>query len=179
VLTVLRLLVVPVFAWAYLNGRIGLAWALFTGAALTDGLDGIAARALHAESRLGALLDPLADKLLTGVALVLITLRGGLPVWLLAIFVVKELGTLAGAVSLRAHVGSIPGPVMLGKQATFALLAAIGTALLDELGLQGMKPAALLLSVVASLCAVGASMQYFARWRRLLRAPPRSPSPTP
>ena len=71
-LTYLRLLAVPVFVSLHLGGRPGWALVLFLGAVLTDSLDGMLARLLHQQSKLGAFLDPLADKLLTGAALIML-----------------------------------------------------------------------------------------------------------
>jgi cardiolipin synthase len=62
-ITILRLLLVPVFAWAVLDARPPVAAALLALIAASDALDGYLARRWHAESRLGAALDPLADKL--------------------------------------------------------------------------------------------------------------------
>ncbi len=67
-LTYLRLLAVPVFVLLHLGGRPGWALVVFLGAVLTDWLDGLLARILHQQSKLGAFLDPFADKLLAGAA---------------------------------------------------------------------------------------------------------------
>jgi cardiolipin synthase len=73
-LTLLRLLAVPCVAFALLAGHPGIAAALYVAAAVTDALDGLAARRLRAQTTLGAVLDPAADKLLIAVVYVLLAL---------------------------------------------------------------------------------------------------------
>ncbi|HCU54012.1 MAG TPA: CDP-diacylglycerol--glycerol-3-phosphate 3-phosphatidyltransferase [Gammaproteobacteria bacterium] len=76
VLTVLRILLIPVFILAYYlpySWAPGLAAMLFVAAAITDWLDGYLARRLNQYSRFGAFLDPVADKLIVAAALVLLT----------------------------------------------------------------------------------------------------------
>jgi cardiolipin synthase (CMP-forming) len=74
-LTVLRIVLVPVFALAFwLPGDTGrlVAFAIFTLACISDGLDGFLARKLDAGSDFGRMLDPIADKILVGVALMML-----------------------------------------------------------------------------------------------------------
>lgn len=98
VVTVLRIAVVPVFAVALLAdggqtvaGRL-LATALFVAAAASDRLDGWLARRSGQVTDLGKLLDPIADKLLVGTALVLLSWLGDLPWLVTAVVLVRELG---------------------------------------------------------------------------------------
>ncbi|AEI12555.1 CDP-diacylglycerol--glycerol-3-phosphate 3-phosphatidyltransferase [Cellulomonas gilvus] len=95
-LTVLRVLLVPVFAWALLAGddvrfRL-LATAIFAVAAVTDRIDGWYARRTGQVTDFGKLLDPIADKLLIGTALVLLSALGDLPWWVTVVILVRELG---------------------------------------------------------------------------------------
>lgn len=101
VLTVLRIVLVPFFAWAMLvdgghtvSGRL-TATAIFVVAALTDRLDGWVARRSGQITDLGKLLDPIADKLLVGTALVLLSALGDLPWWVTVVILVRELGITA------------------------------------------------------------------------------------
>ena len=98
VVTVLRIAVVPVFAVALLAdggdtvvGRL-LATALFVAAAASDRLDGWLARRSGQVTDLGKLLDPIADKLLVGTALVLLSWLGDLPWAVTVVVLVRELG---------------------------------------------------------------------------------------
>src|ERR1043165_279714 len=87
VLTILRLVAVPVFLYASLRGELTLAFILFVGAALTDMFDGMIARRFNQRSRLGAILDPAADKTMLVCGYLFSTLSDnvplvGIPGWL-------------------------------------------------------------------------------------------------
>jgi CDP-diacylglycerol--glycerol-3-phosphate 3-phosphatidyltransferase/cardiolipin synthase len=96
--TVLRIAVVPFFAWALLtDGGDDVTWRLvatgiFALAAATDRLDGYLARRLGLVTDLGKLLDPIADKALIGTALVGLSLLGDLSWWVTAAILVREIG---------------------------------------------------------------------------------------
>jgi len=97
-ITALRIVVVPAFAAALLwdggsNDRLRLvALAIFVLAAATDRLDGWLARRYELITDLGKLLDPIADKLLIGAALVCLSLLGELPWWVTIVIGVREIG---------------------------------------------------------------------------------------
>ena len=97
-LTVLRLLLVPVFGWALLHDdgastgwRIAAA-VVFAVAAWTDRVDGHLARSRGLETSFGKLADPIADKALTGTAFVGLSLLGELSWWVTAVVLVREVG---------------------------------------------------------------------------------------
>src|SRR5271170_6525252 len=81
ILTVLRILLVPVFAFAFaLPGETArlFAFAIFCIAGVSDALDGLAARKLQASSDFGRMLDPIADKILVAVALMMLVAEGNI-----------------------------------------------------------------------------------------------------
>jgi CDP-diacylglycerol--glycerol-3-phosphate 3-phosphatidyltransferase len=97
-LTMLRIALVPFFAWALLadgghstTGRL-IATALFVLAAVTDRVDGWLARRNDQITDLGKLLDPIADKLLMGTALVILSALDDLPWWVTVVILVREIG---------------------------------------------------------------------------------------
>jgi CDP-diacylglycerol---glycerol-3-phosphate 3-phosphatidyltransferase len=97
-LTMLRLVLVPVFAWLLfrdggddVTGRL-LATAVFTVAIFTDRLDGDIARKRNLVTNFGKIADPIADKALTGTAFVGLSLLGELPWWVTVVVMVRELG---------------------------------------------------------------------------------------
>ena len=109
VLTVGRMLLVPVFL-ACLFARGGhsdgwrvLAWTAFAVAAFTDRFDGQIARARGLVTRFGKLADPIADKALTGAALIGLSILGDLPWWLTVVVVVRELGVTALRFAVLRH----------------------------------------------------------------------------
>lgn len=99
--TIGRIALVPFFAAVLLaDGGHSVAWRLvatvvFVVAALTDRLDGYLARRHNLVTDLGALLDPIADKLLIGTALVILSMFGELYWWVTAVILVRELGITA------------------------------------------------------------------------------------
>ncbi len=100
-LTVLRLVLVPVFGWLLLSDdgadgpRRWAALGVFVLAALTDQWDGHLARNRGLETAVGAVADPIADKALTGFALVGLSILGELPWWITIVILVREWGITA------------------------------------------------------------------------------------
>lgn len=125
-LSFLRLLGVPLFLWLVLGPRADV-WALIVlgTSAVTDYLDGKIARATGQTSRLGAVLDPFADRLYIASAVVALAIRDIIPWWLVFALVLRDL-YLAGQLAVLRRIGYGPLPVhFLGKVATFCLLYAL------------------------------------------------------
>jgi len=99
-LTAFRILLIPIFAWMLLAHpdqpwwRFGTA-VLFTLAILTDSLDGYLARRHNIVTKLGKLADPIADKALTGMALIGLSIIGELSWWVTAVILAREWGVTA------------------------------------------------------------------------------------
>lgn len=131
-LSVLRLLAVPLFLWLVLGPQEDVAaFVVLVIAGVTDYLDGLVARATGQYSRLGAILDPLADRLTIAATLVGLVLRDFIPWWLVIALILRELMLLAVLPALRAR-GRVALPVTLvGKAATFCLLWGLPTLLLS------------------------------------------------
>lgn len=132
VLSALRLVGVPFFLWAILAHQDALALVLLVASGVTDYLDGKIARRFGSESRLGQLLDPLADRLYIVTTLVGLGIRDIVPWWLVGILFAREV--YMGIVLLIARRHGIPAlPVhYLGKAATFNLLYAFPILLLGD-----------------------------------------------
>lgn len=133
-ITLLRILLAPVFFWMLLadDGRDGwLRWAaaaLFIVAIATDGIDGHIARSRGLVTDLGKILDPIADKLLTSGALVCLSTLGELPWWVTGVIVVREVGiTIWRLVELRR--GNVVPASSGGKLKTIVQSVAISFAL--------------------------------------------------
>ena len=124
-LSVLRLLGVPLFLWLLLGPEAdGWALVVLMVSGFTDWLDGKLARWLDQGSRLGALLDPAADRLYIVAALIALALREIIPVWLVALLVGREVVLGVALLVLRRY-GYPPLQVhYLGKAATLLLLYA-------------------------------------------------------
>ena len=124
-LSVLRLLGVPLFLWLLLGPEEdGWALVVLMVAGLTDWADGKLAKWLNQYSRLGALLDPAADRLYIVSTLIALALRDIVPVWVVALLVGREV-VLGVALLVLRHYGYPPLQVhYLGKAATLLLLYA-------------------------------------------------------
>jgi CDP-diacylglycerol--glycerol-3-phosphate 3-phosphatidyltransferase len=132
-LSVLRLLGVPLFLWLLLGPEAdGWAVTVLMVSGFTDWLDGKLARWLDQSSKLGALLDPAADRLYIVCTLVALSLRGILPVWVVAALVGREFVLAVMLLVLRRY-GYPPLQVhYLGKAATLLLLYAFPGLLLAD-----------------------------------------------
>ena len=122
-LTLLRLLLIPLFVWLALGPESDRwAFAVLAVSSVTDWLDGMIARRYHAISRVGQLLDPVADRLFVGSTLIVLALRDIVPWWLVALLVLRDV--FMGGVQLWVHRrGMEPLPVhYVGKAATLCLL---------------------------------------------------------
>ena len=119
-LTCARLLAVPVVLALLVAGSEAWAAVLFVAAALTDFLDGRLARRRGGASRLGALLDPLADRLMISGVAVVLAVKGLLPALLVALLVGRDALALVGGILLRAKMRVNK----MGKAATALLMVA-------------------------------------------------------
>ena len=133
VLSALRLLGVPLFLWLILVPQAdGWAVALLMVAGFTDWLDGYLARKWNQITRVGQLLDPVADRLYILATLIGLLLRGIVPAWLVVLLISRDL-ILAVVLAVLKRRGVTGLPVhFLGKAATFCLLYAFPLLLLGD-----------------------------------------------
>lgn len=128
-ITTVRLLCVPLFLWLVLRGPHHRDWypaALLLGAlGATDGVDGFVARRFHQVSTLGKVLDPIADRLLLGVAAVSCIVLGAVPLWVGLLAVVREGLVAVGFLVVAVLGGRRMDVVWAGKAGTFGLMAAL------------------------------------------------------
>jgi cardiolipin synthase len=132
-LTIVRILLVPVFVTSVVYNRPLLALVTFVVAAVTDMMDGYIARTRGTKTRLGAFLDPLADKLLLTASFVTLTYKFSkvLPFWLTVIVLSRDLLLILVAVLIMLTGGQIhPAPTALGKLSTVFQMLTVGVALL-------------------------------------------------
>ncbi|HEX2075948.1 MAG TPA: CDP-alcohol phosphatidyltransferase family protein [Geodermatophilus sp.] len=180
-LSVLRLLGVPLFLWLLLGPQAdGWAVIVLGLAGLTDWADGKLARVLGQWSRLGALLDPAADRLYIIATLIAFVLRDVVPFWVVAVLLGRELVLGVMLLVLRRH-GFPPLQVhYLGKAATFILLYAFPLLLLaDGAGpfVAVAQPIAWALTVWGGVLYVLAGVLYVVQVLGLVRAERAAPSP--
>lgn len=159
-LTVLRLLLVPVFGVLLLAGdddgtlwRIGAA-VTFAFASFTDRIDGQLARRHNLVTTFGAVADPIADKALIGTALVALSVLGELPWWVTALVLARELGVTGLRFWVIRH-GVIPAS-RGGKAKTFLQIVAIGLYVLPLAGWPASARAWVMAAAVVVTVVTGA-----------------------
>jgi CDP-diacylglycerol---glycerol-3-phosphate 3-phosphatidyltransferase len=184
VLTLLRILAVPVIVVALLdetpNGDV-IAAAVFSVAAITDGLDGYIARRRSQVTTFGKLMDPLADKLLVVAALIALVSLDRLAAWVAMVIIARELA-VTGLRSLAAERGVVISASWLGKVKTALQVGAIVALIIWD-----PTPLWVDLLVYAAVAAtVISGVDYFVRLREhmvdeeeeLEEAPEEAPAPT-
>jgi cardiolipin synthase len=166
-ITILRLFLVPVVILALIDRQVGWALAIFVLAGLSDGIDGFIARHFNQRSRLGAYLDPMADKLLLVSVFVVLGYMGELPLWLVVAAVSRDALIVAAVMlsSVMAHPVEVrPLFVSKANTATQIVLAALVLAdLAFGLGLGVARDA---LAVVSGLLTAASAAAYLVSWLR-------------
>lgn len=130
-LTATRILLACLFLAAGLRHSWVIAFWIFVVAAFTDMADGALARILGQRTRIGAFLDPVADKVLMNIGFILTGIRGYLPLWLVAIVLLRDLVISAGVFffSRIRHVALVYRPLLISKAATFFQMVSLFLAL--------------------------------------------------
>ncbi|MBM3601946.1 MAG: CDP-alcohol phosphatidyltransferase family protein [Alphaproteobacteria bacterium] len=123
-LSLARLLLVPVVVWLLMAGQHALAFWLFVLAGISDAIDGFLARQLDARSELGGYLDPLADKALLVAVYITLGLQGVMESWLVILVVFRDL-LIVGGVLLLQTLGHRPemAPLPVSKANTAAQIS--------------------------------------------------------
>lgn len=131
-LSFLRLLAAPVVAWLAVRQRFDLVLMVLVPAALTDWLDGYAARLLGVSGELGAYLDPAADKILLVVSFVSLGVVGQIPMWLVWLVLGRDVVIVTGIILLWLLRNRTEFPPLLsGKISTFFQIVTVLVVLLD------------------------------------------------
>jgi cardiolipin synthase (CMP-forming) len=98
-ITLARILLVPILVWAIISGEMRLAFLLFLAAGISDAVDGFLAKRFGMATELGAYLDPLADKVLIVSIYVALGITAALPAWLVILVVSRDI-MIVGAILL-------------------------------------------------------------------------------
>ena len=134
-LTVLRILLVPVFVGLLLYEHYDIALITLLIAALTDMLDGMIARITDQQTRLGEYLDPLADKLLLMSAIITLSVLHFIPLWAVIVVVSRDAILLTGTLVANLSETDINiAPTVLGKGTTFAQICYVISIMLYATG---------------------------------------------
>ncbi len=161
-ITLGRILLVPIVVWAIASRAMGVAFALFLVAGLSDAVDGFLAKRFRMTTELGAYLDPLADKALIVSIYLTLGINGEIPRWLVILVVSRDI-LIVGGIMLSWLMGSPLKikPLLVSKLNTVAqiifacvVLGSLGfhiKADIVTLALMGLVAALTLLSIAAYL----------------------------
>ncbi|HEX9812107.1 MAG TPA: CDP-alcohol phosphatidyltransferase family protein [Burkholderiales bacterium] len=156
-ITLARLALAPAFVLLLNDRDYTLALAVFVIAGVSDGLDGFIAKRFHYESRLGAILDPVADKVLLVSAYVMLTVLDHLPLWLVIVVVFRDLLIVGGYVAYTSLYGPVHmRPSWISKLNTFMQIALVVIVLFEQ-AIATSYPSVIALLVYAVLITTIAS----------------------
>jgi cardiolipin synthase len=164
---VLRILLVWPIISALIGGRFVMALALVAIAGFSDGLDGYLAKRFDWRSRLGGLLDPLADKLLLVSTFITLAWLGLVPLWLTAVVILRDFVIVSGSLVYQAVVAPVqPEPSRASKLNTGAQLLFV-CAVIANHGLDA-PPAEFLIAAGAAVLVTStvSGLDYVVRWSR-------------
>ena len=177
-LTALRIFLVPLLVVVLLTRaehHVFLGAAIFGLAALTDYLDGYFARRHNQVTRVGILLDPLADKLLTAAAFLSLVELGAVPAWMVMIILGREF-VVTGLRNVAAGRGVLVPASVLGKAKMIAQVVCILLLLLGRRYPLLQAPGLLALWAVVVLALVSAADYFRLFWREVVRGPAPAPA---
>lgn len=158
-ITVLRVILVPIFVIYMINGRILASLVIFGIASVSDAVDGFLARIFHQKSNLGAHLDPLADKILLTSAYITLAIFKMVPSWLAVLIISRDVIILLGVLVL--YLTNYPvkiHPSVLSKATTCMQVTTVIIVLSNGyIDIQFLNPYAFWL---AGLLTIASGLQY-------------------
>jgi cardiolipin synthase (CMP-forming) len=160
-ITAVRLAGLPVFVWLVVGADApAAAFGLLVAVAATDWVDGYVARRFDQVSRIGALLDPLVDRLLIAVVVVTLLVAGIVPGWVVVAVLLRDVLLLGGAFVVFHGIPPIP-VTRTGKTATALLMIGLPAFLLAEVaGGDPLRLVAFSFTIVGVSAYYGAGVQY-------------------
>lgn len=158
-LTIIRFLLVPVMTYFLISKNYSLAITFYVLASITDVLDGYIARKYNMITKLGKILDPMADKLLQFSALVGLWIVGIIPFWITFIFFLKEIFMGLGAIKLLRNKDVVVPSKWFGKMSTVFFFVAIVFSMLSE-NVLILKPYVLPMFILALVSLFFAFIMY-------------------
>lgn len=172
-LTILRVVFVPVFVILLVYSELGWALVVFLAAALTDGLDGLIARQFGKKTSVGAILDPMADKLLMSCSIVLLALPqmgfvNTVPIWLMLVVIFRDAFILLGSLAFILTYGfRVFPPSWSGKLSTMVQLVMLASVLFYN-WLGEAEPGLDFLFILTGLLTAVSGVQYLYVVRKLV-----------
>ena len=176
IITLGRLLIVPLAIWLILSGEYWAAFWAFVFAGLSDAVDGFIAKRFNLRTQIGALLDPVADKALLVSVYVTLGVAGRLPAWLVILVVFRDLMIVGGFLLVQLLVKKIPWEPLIISKVNTALQILLAAFTLARLGFGAEDHGAvtvLVLAVATTTVLSGAA--YLVRWARAIAGPEATP----
>lgn len=171
VISALRLIAVIPVVWLLLSHQFGWALVLFAAAGISDGVDGFLAKHYGWQSRLGGILDPLANKALLVSCFLVLGSIGLIPVWLVLAVVFRDLVIVAGALLYNYRVEELEAAPILASKLNTLIQLLLVIAVITHAGplpLPGWLITALTWTSLATIVVSG--MQYVWQWSGKARA---------
>jgi len=167
IISVGRIVLVFPVVWALVEGRFGLALVLYVVAGVSDALDGFLAKRFHWQSRLGGILDPVADKLLLIATYFSLGWLGALPWWLVALVLLRDVVIVTGAIVYNYHIEVVQAAPTLISKANTLLQILLGLVAVVHVGVFAL-PAWLLdgLIVLVAVTTIASGVGYVVIWGR-------------
>lgn len=173
-LSVLRILIIPFFAWYFLHDQLGIAVVLLVLSGLSDCVDGLIARKLNQVTELGKILDPFADKLTQGVVALCLAVKFPVIGPLLLLFIVKEVVMLCCAFGLLKKKKRPCAAQWYGKVATVMFYVSVAAIVVMDGFFHVPRTAFVVISsvllVLTAAMMVYSAVKYFQIFREILRS---------
>jgi len=167
IISTLRILLVPPVVLTMLEQLWEVALPLFLIAGLSDGLDGFLARRYHWTSRLGAILDPIGDKLLMVSSYLVLGWLDILPVWLVGLVILRDVVIMAGTMLYRMIIGAVAfEPILLSKINTICQILLVTVTLCVLAGWEVLAGLQDLLIYIVLVTTVSSGVAYVVLWGR-------------
>jgi cardiolipin synthase len=169
-ISLMRIVLVAPILMLLVEGEFGWALLLFWVAGFSDGLDGYLANRFGWQSRLGALLDPVADKLLVAGLFITLAVTGLIPVWLAAVVILRDVVIVSGATAYNFLIRPVEGePTHISKLNTviqilflLAVISRAGFGWPDEITVTVLGAATFVTAVISG-------MDYVLQWSERAR----------
>jgi len=151
IISTVRIIIIIFAARELVNGNNFNSFFLYLSAALTDFFDGFLARKLNQISELGKILDPLADKLMIGSALIILLLQGRMPFWYVAIIIGRDLFILLGGFLISRKIKFVLPSIMIGKIAAVVTMLTFGLNIVNFNYIEYFYYASALLVIISTI----------------------------
>jgi cardiolipin synthase len=168
-ITSLRIILTPIFIIYLINDETLPALIVFTLAGVSDAADGFIARVFNQKSKLGAILDPIADKLLLVTAFVMLSLKDFVPSWLTVIVISRDLLILLAVLILFLSKENVEmRPAFISKITTCLQLATVFNVLFADYFLPAFHQFSIYLFWATGLISVTSFLHYLRQWFRIM-----------